>query len=86
MNSVLLFASVIAVFVNALMALVKTTVDMPKNIIPLVALVVGVVVGGVAYPFTNLEFVLRLWAGGIAGLTSVGLFEVFNKREGTTKE
>jgi hypothetical protein len=30
---------------------------------------------------------LRLWAGGLAGLSATGLFELaFNKRGGTTKE
>jgi len=29
---------------------------------------------------------LRLWAGGLAGLSATGLFELaFNKRSGTTK-
>lgn len=86
LDSVLLFASVIVVFVNAIVALIKTVAPIPKNIVPLVAVVVGILIGIAAYPFTDLGLVLRLWAGGLSGLSSVGLFEVFNKRVGTTKD
>lgn len=86
LDSVLTFASVLAVFVLALVQLVKSTVNVPKNIVPVIGLVVGLVVGAAAFPFTDLELVLRLWAGGIAGLSATGLFELaFNKREGRTK-
>ncbi|KHF33403.1 Phage holin [Paenibacillus sp. P1XP2] len=87
LDSVLTFASVLAVFVLALVQLVKSTVNVPKNIVPVIGLVVGLVVGAAAFPFTDLELVLRLWAGGIAGLSATGLFELaFNKRDGNTKE
>ncbi|MBU5673266.1 holin [Paenibacillus brevis] len=86
MNNVLAFASVLAVFVLALVQLVKTTVNLPKNIIPLVGVVIGVMVGAAATPFTELDLSLRLWAGGLAGLSATGLFELGNKREGGTKE
>ncbi|MFU1798659.1 holin [Paenibacillus azoreducens] len=87
LNNVLTFASVLAVFVLALVQLVKSTVNVPKNIVPVIGLVVGVLVGAAAYPFTDLELVLRLWAGGLAGLSATGLFELaFNKRNGGTKE
>lgn len=87
LNNVLAFASVLAVFVLALVQLVKTTINLPKNIIPLIGVVIGILVGAVASPFTNLDLVLRLWAGGLAGLSATGLFELgFNKRDGGTKE
>ncbi|WP_189023152.1 holin [Paenibacillus albidus] len=87
MDSVLAFASVLAVFVMALVQLVKNSVNLPKTIIPAVGLVIGLLVGALAYPFTEMELVLRLWAGGLAGLSATGLFELaFNKRSGTTKD
>ncbi|WP_339321366.1 holin [Paenibacillus sp. FSL W8-0194] len=87
LDSVLTFASVLAVFVLALVQLVKSTVNVPKNIVPVIGLVVGLVVGAASFPFTDLGLVLRLWAGGIAGLSATGLFELaFNKRNGGTKE
>lgn len=49
-------------------------------------LVIGLLIGVVAYPFTELDLTLRLWAGGLAGLSATGLFELaFNNRPGTTK-
>lgn len=86
LTEVLAFASVLAVFVLAGVQVVKSTVTIPKNILPLVGLVIGLVIGVVAYPFTSLELVLRLWSGALAGLSATGLFELaFNKRYGTTK-
>ncbi len=87
MQLVLAFASTLAVVVLALVQLVKTTVNVPKNILPLIGLTVGLLIGAAAYPFSDLELVLRLWAGGLAGLSATGLFELaLNKRQGTTKE
>lgn len=86
LNNVMAFASVLAVFVLALVQLVKKTINLPKNIIPLIGVVIGVLVGAAASPFTDLELVLRLWAGGLAGLSATGLFELGNKRDGGTKE
>lgn len=87
LEAVLTFASVLAVFVLAAVQLVKNTVKMPSNIVPIVGLVLGLLIGAAAYPFTTLDVTLRLWAGGLAGLSATGLFELaFSKRPGTTKE
>ncbi|WP_313641971.1 holin [Paenibacillus sp. FSL K6-0276] len=87
LNSVLAFASVLAVFVMALVQLVKNSVQLPRNIVPVVGLAIGLLVGAIAYPFTDMNLILRLWAGGLAGLSATGLFELaFNNREGTKKD
>ena len=87
LNNVMAFASVLAVFVLALVQLVKTTVNLPKNIVPLSGVVIGIAVGAAASPFTDWDLVLRLWAGGLAGLSATGLFELgLNKRDGGTKQ
>lgn len=86
LNNVMAFASALAVFVLALVQLVKTTINLPKNIIPLIGVVIGFLVGAAASPFTDLGLVLRIWAGGLAGLSATGLFELGNKRDGSTKE
>jgi hypothetical protein len=86
MDNVLAFATLLGVFVLALVQLVKQTISIQKNVLPLVGLVIGLSVGAVAYPFTDLDLALRLWAGGLAGLSATGLFElVFSRRYGTTK-
>ncbi|WP_439846129.1 holin [Bacillus spizizenii] len=85
MQDVLIFATVLAPILTALVQLVKKTVKLPTNVIPALSFVIGIGLGAVAYPFTDLDMVLRLWAGGFAGLAATGLFELGAKREGTTK-
>ncbi|MED0799303.1 holin [Bacillus inaquosorum] len=85
MQDVLIFATVLAPILTALVQLVKKTVKLPTNVVPALSFVIGIGLGAVAYPFTDLDLVLRLWAGGFAGLAATGLFELGVKREGTTK-
>ncbi|AQS55303.1 holin [Novibacillus thermophilus] len=75
MEQVLIFATILAPIITALVELVKRSVPVPKNVIPAISLVIGLFVGAVAYPFTDLELVLRLWSGGLAGLAATGLFD-----------
>ncbi|GAA5416186.1 hypothetical protein Pryu01_01218 [Paraliobacillus ryukyuensis] len=87
MEQVLIFATVLLPIVTSLVELVKRTVNIPKNIVPMISLVVGLAVGAASYPFTDLELIMRLWAGGFAGLAGTGLFELaVNKRQGRTKD
>lgn len=85
MEEVLIFATILAPILTALVQLVKKTVKLPTNIVPVLSFVIGILLGAIAYPFTDLDLVLRLWAGGFAGLAATGLFEIGTKREGTTK-
>ncbi|TDQ33733.1 holin [Aureibacillus halotolerans] len=86
MSDILMFATVLVPIITALVQLVKVTVDVPKNYIPLLSLLIGLVVGAAAFPFAEgLPLAVRLWAGGLAGLASTGLFEIGNSRLGTTK-
>ncbi len=86
MENVLMFATVLFPVVSALVELVKKTFVLPKNIIPTISLVIGMVIGALAYPFSEMDIVLRLWAGGIAGLAGTGLFELVKKRDGKTNK
>lgn len=45
----------------------------------------GIFIGFVAYPFTDLDLVSRIWAGAFAGLSATGIFELTNYRDGFTK-
>ncbi|WP_038247207.1 holin [Virgibacillus salexigens] len=85
MNTVLIFATVLAPILAAVMEAIKKTVKLPNNFIPLISLGLGIVLGLAAYPFTDLDLTLRAWAGGFAGLAGTGLFELVKKREGSTK-
>ncbi|RZT21954.1 holin family Hol44 protein (superfamily V) [Fictibacillus sp. BK138] len=71
-----MFSSLLAPLVTALMELLKRTFPIPKKYIPLTSFFVGLIVGILAYPFTDMDVVLRLWSGGIAGLAATGLYEI----------
>ncbi|KTD85029.1 holin [Paenibacillus etheri] len=87
LDDVMAFASILAVFVLALVQLFKNSINISRNAVPIIGLLIGLFIGAAAYPFTDLDIVLRLWAGGLAGLSATGLFELaFKDRPGTTKE
>lgn len=86
MTIIMQFATVVAPIVVALMQVVKSSVNLPKNVLPLLSLLIGVGVGALATPFTSLDLVMRLWAGGFAGMSAVGVYEVtLSYRDGFTK-
>lgn len=88
MNDLLLqvmaFASALSVIVVALLNLVKMTVTLPKNLIPVIGLIIGLLAGWAAAIFTDLSLAPRLWAGAFAGLSATGLFELVKNNPGTT--
>lgn len=83
-TELLLLVSLIAPVVVGLNEVIKQSLNIPKNLIPLVALFIGLLVGVVAEPFSTMDVYLRMWAGVIAGLSSTGIYEVGKKREGHT--
>lgn len=84
MEQVLLFSTIIAVIVATIIEMIKVTADkkLPANYIPFIAFLVGLIVGAVAYPFTDLDLVNRLWAGAISGWMASGLYDTVKR---TTK-
>lgn len=82
---VMVFATALSVIVVALLNLVKATVTLPKNLIPVIGLLLGLGAGAAAYIFTDLDLAPRLWAGAFAGLSATGLFELVKNNPGTTK-
>lgn len=82
MTTVLIFATVLVPIVLGLVELIKisSSESLNKNFIPLIAFAAGIFIGFAGQPFTDLDLVLRLWAGALAGLASTGLFELGNNR------
>lgn len=76
MTAVLAFALVLLPIVLAVVELIKRTSQVNKQLVPLIAFVVGIFIGLIAWPFSDLEWALRLWAGG---LSATGLFELGSK-------
>ncbi|MGC4377766.1 holin [Fictibacillus sp. Mic-4] len=79
MEQMLMFASLLTPLVTGLVELIKRTLTVKKKYIPLISFFIGIFVGIVAYPFTDLQTVLRMWSGGIAGLAATGLYELGKK-------
>lgn len=82
----LLLVTLISPIIIGLSEVAKQTVRIPKNMIPVIAILIGVFVGIATAPFTTVDIYIRIWAGAIAGLTSVGLYESGKTRNGHTKE
>lgn len=85
MPEIIVFAMVLVPIITGLVEVVKKTVSTPINLIPLIAVVLGLLVGGL-YTYTELTLTSRLWAGLLAGMAATGLFELIKQREGYSKE
>jgi hypothetical protein len=86
MTEVLLFCTFIGPIVMAFVEVVKRAVPTPKNFIPVVAIIVGLVVGFLAEPLYHLGLTYRLWGGVISALIGTGLYEVIKQRDGYSRE
>lgn len=85
MIQVLMFASIIAPVTTALVEMIKKSITLSNNILPIISLLIGLVIGFASYPFTDMDTILRLWAGAFAGLSGTGLYELIITRKGTTE-
>lgn len=79
MTNVMLLATILAPIIIGLVEVIKRMIEPPAKYVPVVALLVGLVVGFCSTPFTDLEASYRLWAGAFAGLSATGLFELVKK-------
>lgn len=84
-QEMLILASLLVPIITGLTTVFKAALSIKKNFIPLIAIALGLLISAFAGSFTPLPLDLRLWAGGLAGLASTGLYEVVKKREGKTK-
>lgn len=85
MTEILFLVSVITPIITALTEVVKKSVNTPVNLVPVISLLIGLVVGFAAQPFSDLDLTLRLWAGSLAGLAGTGLYETVKQRTGESK-
>jgi len=84
MVEILAMATLIAPVTNAAVQSVKKATKVNKRYLPVVAVGVGVVLGAAAF-FVDASIGERLWAGGISGFASVGLFELGKNTKGEGK-
>lgn len=76
MDAIFVLGGVISGVVYALVELLKYIDIMPKRFLPLAGVAIGVIAGYLSYPFSDLDTVMRLWAGLVAGLGATGFFEL----------
>lgn len=81
MVEILTLATIIAPLTTALIEVVKKAIGIDQRYLPLLAVLLGLILGGLA-TFLDSELILRLWAGAVSGLASVGLFELGKQVKG----
>lgn len=81
MVEILTLATIIAPLTTALLEVVKKAIGIDQRYLPLLAVLLGLILGGLA-TFLDSELILRLWAGAVSGLASVGLFELGKQVKG----
>lgn len=85
----MLLSVILVPVVTAVVQVIKSAINIKKGLIPLVAVILGVLIGIGATPieaFAGIDLTVRIWVGAIAGLAAVGFFEVGNKRPGGSKD
>lgn len=73
---VLVLATIIVVLVLSLLEVIKKAVRIKKEYIPMLGFGIGIIIGAIVYPFTDLDLTYRIWAGAIGGLSATGVFEI----------
>lgn len=76
MEEIILLATVLAPIIVALAELLKKMGIVSPRFIPVLVVFLGVGIAILAAPFTYLPVEMRAWAGGLAGLSAVGLYEL----------
>ena len=84
MTEILAMATVLMGITSGVVQAVKKATQVNKRYLPVVATVLGMGLGAAAY-FLDAEIGLRVWAGGVSGLASVGLFELGKNTKGEGK-
>lgn len=75
MIEILAMATVIAPITSGVVQAVKKATSINDNLLPIIAILIGAILGGGAY-FLDADLGLRIWAGGVSGLAATGLFEL----------
>ncbi|MNH04005.1 Phage holin [compost metagenome] len=79
LTQVYAMATGIAIITAALTQVAKVSFGVPKRVIPLIALIIGMLLGVAAAPLSDASVPVLLWAGGISGLMASGMFETAKK-------
>ena len=78
-ETILILASALGFITAGLTEAAKRVFNIPINFIPATAVLIGALLG-LSATFTDIDIMLRLWAGAIAGLSATGLYENIKNR------
>lgn len=76
MEEILIIASIISPVTSGIVQVIKKATNVNENLLPIVAVLVGIILGILATFLVDVDVVIRIWAGAISGLASTGLFEL----------
>ena len=76
MEEILIIASIITPVTSGIVQAIKKATNINENLLPIVAVLVGIILGILATFLVDVDLVIRIWAGAISGLASTGLFEL----------
>lgn len=77
LRNLLILATALTPLVTGLVELMKRYTPAEGKLLPILGIVVGIVLGGLwAVSFEPVNIIAYLWAGGIAGMASVGLYKI----------
>lgn len=82
MSQVLVLSGTVSIVVLILIQLLKKMdpafEDKGKRsrFLPAISILIGLVIGALVYPFTDLNLTLRLWSGFFAGAGASGLYDL----------
>lgn len=83
MDAIILMAGAISVLTAAFVQFVKSTINIPKKYLPIVALAIGILMGLMAWSIpelrTDLSFSAYLLGGALSGLSASGLYDLSAK-------
>lgn len=80
-TELLIYMSIIAPILTALVQALKKAFKLPKNYIPLITAGLGLLIGLIPFPFMELTITMTAWGGFIAGLGGTGLFEALRQKK-----
>lgn len=91
MDNIITVAMVLMPMVLAITEVIKSSVVMKKNLIPLISVVVGLVLGVLSYYVTDLRLegytmVDHIFVGFASGVLATGTYELGKFRGGSTGE
>lgn len=86
LTTVFAVATTLAIITACLLEVLKRATNMEARYVPLLALVIGILLGVAATPIADLTIPELLWAGAISGFMASGIFSTVKQTLGGKKD